>query len=161
MAFFVPGSGTSLFLTLDSLFSQGSMRLWEFLIRYFDQYFWLVFLIYLWIHVFDFSTFWKFDSNLVLLIFGRFCTELGPRSVIIGFLAKNYTGYRNFQPIWCHGNPFREQFLSLAKFCPFLLRTGPRECHIRIPREKLYRIHKFSAKLVPRQPISWAIHVFL
>ena len=45
-------------------------------------------------------------------------------------------------------------------FWSFFLRTGPRECHIRIPREKLYRIHKFSARLVPRQPISWAIHVF-
>ena len=45
-------------------------------------------------------------------------------------------------------------------FWSFFLRTGPRECHIRIPREKLNSIHKFSARLVPRQPISWAIHVF-
>ena len=45
-------------------------------------------------------------------------------------------------------------------FWSFFLRTGPRECHIRIPREKLNSIHKFSARLVPWQPISWAIHVF-
>ena len=39
-------------------------------------------------------------------------------------------------------------------FLSFLFRTGPRECHIRIPREKLYRVHQFSIKLVPWQPLS-------
>ena len=33
-----------------------------------------------------------------------------------------------------------------AHFLSFLSRTGPRECHHRILREKLYRVHQISSK---------------
>ena len=54
---------------------------------------------------------------------------------------------------------FRFNFCS-ANFRSFLPRIRPRECHNWIPREKLYRIHKFSAKLVPWKPILCSIYVF-
>ena len=36
-----------------------------------------------------------------------------------------------------------------AQFCSFFPRIWPRECHHRILRKKLYRVHKFSSKLAP------------
>ena len=37
----------------------------------------------------------------------------------------------------------------------FLIRNVPRECHIRIPCEKRYRINQFSTKLAPGKHVLW------
>ena len=57
---------------------------------------------------------------------------------------------------------FRTYDLNLfLHFVLFLLRIDPRACHIRSLRFKPCRIHKFSVKLVPRQPLSWWNSCFL
>ena len=65
-------------------------------------------------------------------------------------------------PILSQIGAMAAHFMDNSCFLLFLLslwlRIGPRECHIRIPREKLYRIHKFSSKAVPREPVSRAFH---
>ena len=40
-----------------------------------------------------------------------------------------------------------------AHFCSFFHRNWPRECHHRILREKLYRVHQFSSKLAPGERV--------
>ena len=45
-----------------------------------------------------------------------------------------------------------------ANFLSFLLKTGPRECHNRILRKKLYRVHQFSSKLAPGKHVLWLFH---
>ena len=42
----------------------------------------------------------------------------------------------------------------------FLLRVGPRECHNRILRIKLYRIDQFSSKLAPGELDLYAFSIF-
>ena len=70
--------------------------------------------------------FWlMFWHQNVFPCFCRFFSELGPGSVIFGFLAKNWTAYTNFQPDWCHGNPFHEQFMFLLIFGRFFAELGP------------------------------------
>ena len=122
MAFFTPGSGNSLFVKLYSLFSQGSMRLWEFLIWHFDQHFFMdsmslsffIFVIFVFIFcyfmIFDFLVFWIFDS-ICLLFFEPFCPELGPGSATIGFSEKNYIGYSNSRPNWRQESMFYEHVI--------------------------------------------------
>ena len=50
-----------------------------------------------------------------ILCFCCFSSKLGPGNVIIGFLAKNYTGYTNFRPNWRHEALFYEHVV----FCCF------------------------------------------
>ena len=47
-----------------------------------------------------------FLTKTYLLIFSRFCSELGPGSVIFGFYAKNCAGWTNFQPNPMYGRAF-------------------------------------------------------
>ena len=79
--------------------------------------------------------------------FCRFCSELGPGNVTIGFSAKNYTGYTNSRPNWRQESLFDDYYFSL------LSSIGPRECHNRILRFKLYRVHQFSSKSATGEPV--------
>ena len=70
---------------------------------YFDLYI----ILHFWSYV------WFFDSKICLLFFCRFCPELGPGSVTIGFFAKNYTGYANSRPNCRQESLFYDHFMFL------------------------------------------------
>ena len=128
MAFFTPGSGNSLFFFLDSLFSQSLIQTLVFLIWHF--------LICLYVYVFLCSYF--VDVWFLIDIFDLFNFDF-ITSFYFVFLYLLYFWYKQL----------------IAKFLSFLSRTGPRECHHRILREKLYRVHQFSSKLAPRELVLW------
>ena len=90
-----------------------------------DSIFWicltwlLCFVIFMFLFVFIshfvFSCFSVFDFKKCLLNFARFCQELGPGSVTIGFSAKNYIGYSNSRPNWRQESVFYEHLIVFPR----------------------------------------------
>ena len=132
MAFFTPDSGNSLFFGVHSLFCRGPMRLWKFLIwRFFLKY---LFFSCFYFHIFDLLVLWLLLSVFHVLFW----------CFVFVFLLNYIFATESF----------------LAHFSIFLLRIRPWECHIRILRKKLYRVHKLSSKLAPWELVLGAFIFF-